>query len=146
MSALPHMPFETAIASAFTTVRNIGPPPPLKLDKKSGNRRSGVPSPPTPLAPAPGPQGNFTFADMVKAAVTTTTTEATKKPTWRAIETSKALVLRPSTKGTRVSELHLKIPKMAESAELFHLKGTALLDRVAKLVSDHSEPAPRMAL
>ncbi|KAF8689742.1 hypothetical protein AX14_003190 [Amanita brunnescens Koide BX004] len=34
MSALPHLPFETAIASAFTTVRNVGPPPPLKLDKK----------------------------------------------------------------------------------------------------------------
>ncbi|KAF8659705.1 hypothetical protein AX14_007528, partial [Amanita brunnescens Koide BX004] len=48
MSALPHLPFETAIASAFNTVRNVGPPPPLKLDKKPGNRRSGAPSPPTP--------------------------------------------------------------------------------------------------
>ena len=62
------------------------------------------------------------------------------------METSKALVLRPSTKGTRVSELHLKIPKTAESADLFRLKGTALLERIAKLISDHSEPAPRMAL
>ncbi|KAF8684740.1 hypothetical protein AX14_004113 [Amanita brunnescens Koide BX004] len=35
MSALPHLPFEAAIASAFTTVRNVGPPPPLKLDKKT---------------------------------------------------------------------------------------------------------------
>ena len=26
MSALPHLPFETAIATAFTTVRNVGPP------------------------------------------------------------------------------------------------------------------------
>ncbi|KAF8660461.1 hypothetical protein AX14_007455, partial [Amanita brunnescens Koide BX004] len=40
MSALPHLPFEAAIASAFTTVRAVGPPPPLKLDKKPGNRRS----------------------------------------------------------------------------------------------------------
>ncbi|KAF8685299.1 hypothetical protein AX14_004050 [Amanita brunnescens Koide BX004] len=38
MSALPHLPFETTIATAFTTVRNVGPPPPLKLDKKPGNR------------------------------------------------------------------------------------------------------------
>ena len=38
MSALPHLPFETAIATAFTTVRNVGPPPPLKLDKKPGSR------------------------------------------------------------------------------------------------------------
>ena len=151
MSALLHLPFETAIASAFTTVRNVGPPPPLKLDKRPGNRRSGTPSPPTP-APAPAfaaPMGNsnFTFADMVKAAsVKNDDAASKKKPTWRAIETSKALVLRPSTKGTRVSELHLKIPKTTESADLFRLKGTALLDRMAKIISDHSEPAPRMAL
>ena len=55
MSALPHLPFEMAIASAFTTVWNVGPPPPLKLDKKPGNRRSAAPSPPTPGSPrAPG--------------------------------------------------------------------------------------------
>ena len=146
MSALPHLPFETAIATAFTTVRNVGPPPPLKLDKKPGNRRSAAPSPPTP-APVPVPQGNFTFADIARsAAAAVNANDAKKKPTWRAIETSKALVLRPSTKGTRVSELHLKVPKTAESAELFKLKGSALLDRVAKLINDHSEPAPRMAL
>ena len=149
MSALPHLPFEAAIASAFTTVRSVGPPPPLKLDKRPGARRSNAPSPPTarvtPVAP-PSSTGNFTFADMVKAATANEDTSSKKKPTWRAIETSKALVLRPSTKGTRVSELHLKIPKTAESADLFRLKGTALLDRIAKLISDHSEPAPRMAL
>ena len=148
MTALPHLPFETAIASAFTTVRNVGPPPPLKLDKKPGNRRSGAPSPPTPV-PAPAPMGNanFTFADMVKAAsVKKDDATSKKKPTWRAIETSKALVLRPSTKGTRVSELHLRVPKTTESADLFKLKGSALLDCVAKLINDHSEPAPRMAL
>ncbi|KAF8688368.1 hypothetical protein AX14_003446 [Amanita brunnescens Koide BX004] len=146
MSALPHLPFEAAIASAFTTVRSVGPPPPLlKLDKKPGNRRSaGAPSPPTP-GPAPAPQSNFTFADIAKAA-TANAADAKKKPTWRAIETSKALVLRPSTKGTRVSELHLKVPKTVESADLFKLKGSALLERIAKLISDHSEPAPRMAL
>ncbi|KAF8700540.1 hypothetical protein AX14_000696 [Amanita brunnescens Koide BX004] len=131
MSALPHLPFETAIASAFTTVRNVGPPPPLKLDERPGNRRSGAPSPPTP-APAPAyaaPMGNpnFTFADMVKAvSVKNDDVASKKKPTWRAIETSKALT--------------------AESADLFRLKGTALLDRMAKIINDHSEPAPRMAL
>ena len=143
MSALPHLPFETAIANAFTTVRNVGPPPPLKLDKKPGNRRSGTPSPPTP---APAPQGNFTFADIAKAAAGKNDEGNKRKPTWRAIETNKSLVLRPSTKGTRVSELHLKIPKTTTSSDLFRLKGTALLERVAKIINDHSEPAPRMAL
>ncbi|KAF8730031.1 hypothetical protein AX14_005795 [Amanita brunnescens Koide BX004] len=146
MSALPHLPFETAIATAFTTVRNVGPPPPLKLDKKPGNRRSGAPSPPTPVMTPNAPQGNFTFTDMVKAAAAGGEENKRKKPTWRAIETSKSLVLRPSTKGTRVSELHLKVPKTAESADLFKLKGSALLERIAKLINDHSEPAPRMAL
>ena len=148
MSALPHLPFEAAIASAFSTVCNVGPPPPLKLDKRPNTRHSGAPSPATPVpAPATAPTGNFTFADMVKAAAAKNEgSETRKKPTWRAMETSKALVLRPSTKGTRVSELHLKIPKTSDSADLFRLKGSALLDRVAKLISDHSEPAPRMAL
>ncbi|KAF8701181.1 hypothetical protein AX14_000552 [Amanita brunnescens Koide BX004] len=148
MSALPHLPFEAAIASAFSTVRNVGPPPPLKLDKRPNTRRSGAPSPATPAPILTGaPTGNFTFADMVKAAAAKNETgETKKKPTWRAMETSKALVLRPSTKGTRVSELHLKIPKTTDSADLFRLKGSTLLDRVAKLISDHSEPAPRMAL
>ncbi|KAF8663975.1 hypothetical protein AX14_006799 [Amanita brunnescens Koide BX004] len=147
MTALPHLPFEAAIASAFTTVRSIGPPPPLKLDKKPGARRSNAPSPPSAPVPSIPVQGNFTFADVAKAANTNAgITDPKKKPSWRAIETSKALVLRPSTKGTRVSELHLKVPKTAESADLFKLKGSALLERVAKLINDHSEPAPRMAL
>ena len=146
MSALPHLPFEAAIASAFTTVRNVGPPPPLKLDKKPGARRSNAPSPPSAQPPPVVPQGNFTFADMVKAATTNAPGKEGKKPTWRAIETNKSLVLRPSTKGMRVSELHLKIPKTTDSAELFKLKGSALLDRIATIIRDHSEPAPRMAL
>ncbi|KAF8692809.1 hypothetical protein AX14_002385 [Amanita brunnescens Koide BX004] len=65
MSALPHLPFETAIATAFNTVRNVGPPPPLKMDKRPNNRRSGAPSPPTPNL-ASTSQGNFTFADIAK--------------------------------------------------------------------------------
>ena len=96
MSALPHLPFKTAIASAFTTVRNVGPPPPLKLDKKPRNQHSGAPSPPTPgpVAPTPAPRGNFTFADIAKIAADKEQDDgAKKKPTWRAIETSKALVL-----------------------------------------------------
>ena len=59
MSALPHLPFETAIASAFTTVRNVGPPPPLKLDKKPGARRSNAPSPQTAQTPPRCPPGQL---------------------------------------------------------------------------------------
>ena len=146
MSALPHLPFEAAIANAVTTVRNVGPPPPLKLDKKPGTRRSGAPSPPTPAPMVNVPQGNFTFADMVKAAGPTDANAAKAKPTWRAMETNKSLVLRPSTKGTRVSELHLKVPKTDASRYLFLLKGSSLLAEVSKLVASHREPAADQAL
>ncbi|KAF8661394.1 hypothetical protein AX14_007256 [Amanita brunnescens Koide BX004] len=144
----------TANDSPWEGVRWTKPRPPPKYStilcngktiNDPGARRSNAPSPPTaPVAPA-APQNNFTFADMVRAA-STNAPETNRKPSWRAIETSKALVLHPSTKGTRVSELHLKVPKTAESADLFKLKGSALLDRIAKLINDHSEPAPRMAL
>ena len=146
MSALPHLPFETAIATAFTTVRNVGPPPPLKLDKKPGNRQSGAPSPPTPAPPTGLPHSNFTFADMVKAAGPIDAEKAKIKPTWRALETNKSLVLRPSTKGTRVSELHLKVPKTDASRYLFLLKGSSLLAEVSRLVASHREPAADQAL
>ena len=36
MTALPHLPFETAIANAFTTVRNVGPPPHLNWTRNQG--------------------------------------------------------------------------------------------------------------
>ena len=68
MSALPHLPFEAAIALVFTTAWNVSPPPTLKLNKKPNNQRSGAPSPPTPAPPSNVPQGNFTFADIAKAA------------------------------------------------------------------------------
>ena len=119
MSALPHLPFETAIALAFTTVRSVGPPPPLKLDKKTSARRSNALSPLTAPTTSGIPQGNFMFADMVKAVAASDAVTAKTKPMWCAIETNKSLVLHPSTKGTRVSELHLKVPKTATSAELF---------------------------
>ena len=58
------------------------------------------------------------------------------KPTWRAIETNKSLVLRPGTKGTRVSELHIRVPKVSATAHLFSLSGTKLINEILRLVNE----------
>ena len=83
---------------------------------------------------------------MVKAAGPVDTNAAKAKPTWRAMETNKSLVLRPSTKGTHVSELHLKVPKTDASRYLFLLKGSSLLTEVSKLVAAHREPVADQAI
>ena len=61
---------------------------------------------------------------------------AKARPTWRAVETNKSLVLRPGTKGTRVSELHIKVPKVAATTHLFSLSGTKLINEVLRMVND----------
>ena len=61
---------------------------------------------------------------------------AKARPTWRAIETNKSLVLRPGTKGTRVSELHIHVPKVPSTTQLFSLSGTKLINEVLWLVNE----------
>ncbi|KAF8644983.1 hypothetical protein AX14_009318 [Amanita brunnescens Koide BX004] len=82
-------------------------------------RHSRAPSPST-ISPAPAsvnvkPVSTMTFAQMAASVLDPPAAAplhpAKAKPTWRAIETNKSLVLRPGTKGTRVSELHIRVPK-----------------------------------
>ena len=61
---------------------------------------------------------------------------AKAKPTWRAIETNKSLVLRPGTKGTRVSELHIRVPKVEATTHMFSFTGTKLINEVLRLVNN----------
>ena len=61
---------------------------------------------------------------------------AKARPTWHAVETNKSRVLRPGTKGTRVSELHIRVPKVAATAHLFSLSGTKLINEILRLVND----------
>ncbi|KAF8695040.1 hypothetical protein AX14_001892 [Amanita brunnescens Koide BX004] len=119
-------------------------------------RRSRAPSPslskPTP-APATNvsmPAASMTFAQMAATVLDSTTAApmhpAKAKPTWRAIETNKSLVLRPGTKGTRVSELHIRVPKVAATAHLFSLSGTKLINEVLRLVNESHNKAGIRAL
>ncbi|KAF8689425.1 hypothetical protein AX14_003342 [Amanita brunnescens Koide BX004] len=112
-------------------------------------RRSRAPSPSAPKsAPAPvdaNPVGSMMFAQMAATVLNPPTAAAIHpakaKPTWRAIETNKSLVLRPGTKGTRVSELHIRVPKVPATAHLFSLSGTKLINEVLRLVNDSHNKA-----
>ncbi|KAF8694138.1 hypothetical protein AX14_002162 [Amanita brunnescens Koide BX004] len=117
-------------------------------------RRSRAPSPsarkPAPAVPSDKPVGSMTFAQMAATVLDPPTTApmhpAKAKPTWRAIETNKSLVLRPGTKGTRVSELHIRVPKVPATAHLFSLSGTKLINEVLRLVNDSHNKAGICAL
>ncbi|KAF8641816.1 hypothetical protein AX14_009818, partial [Amanita brunnescens Koide BX004] len=61
---------------------------------------------------------------------------AKAKPTWRAIETNKSLVLHPGTKGTHVSELHIRVPKVPATTHLYSLSGTKLINEILRLVNE----------
>ena len=106
--------------------------PQNSLSSATAPRRSQAPSPstakPASTTPDAKPIGSMTFAQMAVTVLdppaATSMHPAKAKPTWRAIETNKSLVLRPGTKGTRVSELHIRVPKVPATTHLFSLSGT----------------------
>ena len=95
---------------------SLSPSPASVSPSAAPPRRSRAPSPSPPKpalavnAGAPA-AASMTFAQMAATVLDPPTAAplhpAKAKPTWRAIETNKSLVLRPGTKGTRVSELHI---------------------------------------
>ncbi|KAF8697659.1 hypothetical protein AX14_001316 [Amanita brunnescens Koide BX004] len=166
VTALPNIPMQTAISTAIETVRAAGPSilsqsptvknPPAPETKRAPSpgstpssstvppRRSRAPSPslpkPASTIPTSAPAASMTFAQMAASVLDPPAAAplhpAKAKPTWRAIETNKSLVLRPGTKGTRVSELHIRVPKVAATAHIFSLTGTKLINEVLRLVND----------
>ncbi|KAF8675280.1 hypothetical protein AX14_005168 [Amanita brunnescens Koide BX004] len=120
----------------------------------SAPRRSQAPSPSAtkPAATTSGakPVGTMTFAQMAASVLdpplATSIHPAKAKPTWRAIETNKSLVLRPGTKGTRVSELHIRVPKVPATTHLFSLSGTKLINEILRLVNESHNKAGIRAL
>ncbi|KAF8661656.1 hypothetical protein AX14_007197, partial [Amanita brunnescens Koide BX004] len=165
VSALPNIPMQTAISTAIETVRAAGPSvlsqkstsqsapaqTPVKASTtpgaaspRPGAPRSRAPSP-SPIKPAASPSAavkpaTMTFAQMAASVLNPPTAApmhpAKAKPSWRAIETNKSLVLHPGTKGTRVSELHICVPKVASTTHMFSLNGTKLINEVLRLVND----------
>ncbi|KAF8710169.1 hypothetical protein AX14_013335 [Amanita brunnescens Koide BX004] len=107
--------------------------------------RAPSPSPAKPVQPA-----SMTFAQMaaslLDAPAAAPLHPAKAKPSWRAIETNKSLVLRPGTKGTRVSELHIRVPKVPATTHLFSLSGTKLINEILRLVNETHNKAGIRAL
>ncbi|KAF8703678.1 hypothetical protein AX14_014151 [Amanita brunnescens Koide BX004] len=120
---------------------SVTPPAPIATPKS----RAASPSPAKPVTPAA-----MTFAQMAASVLDPPSAvplhPAKAKPSWRAIETNKSLVLRPGTKGTRVSELHIRVPKIAATAHLFSLSGTKLINEVLRLVNESHNKAGIRAL
>ena len=158
VSAIPHIPLSSAISSAITTVSKAGPPPEL-AQKNKGKRSSSAsrPTSPAPLRPAPLPtspsppvipkpspppvlaHSKLTMAQIVAGGrgsfsggseASAVQAAKAKKVTWRMKETSKQIVNKPGARGTRTTELHLRIPRCDATKTLYKSSGSHLINEV----------------
>ena len=158
VSAIPHIPLSSAISSAITTVSKAGPPPEL-AQKAKGKRTPGAsrptspaplptsPSPPVIPKPSPPPvlkHASLTMAQIVAGAGSfsggseasaVNAAKGKKKLTWRTLETSKQIVTKPGARGTRATELHLRIPHCDATKALYSSSGSRLINEVISLLN-----------
>ena len=162
VSAIPHIPLSSAISSAITTVSKAGPPPEL-AQKAKGKRSSNAsrptspapsrpaalptsPSPPVIPKPSPPPvltHAKLTMAQIVAGAgsfsggseASAVNAAKDKKVTWRMKETSKQIVTKPGARGTRTTELHLRIPCCDATKTLYKSSGSHLINEVISLLN-----------
>ena len=160
VSTIPHIPLASAISTAISTVSKAGPPP--QLVQKNKNRRGSNASRPTspapsssaspPVIPKPSPppvlaHAKLTMAQIVAGGASFSGgSEASavyaakdkKKLTWRTLETSKQIVTKPGAKGTRATELHLRIPRCDATKDLYNASGSHLINAVISLVNKNA--------
>ena len=162
VSAIPHIPLSSAISSAITTVSKAGPPPEL-TQKVKGKRVTGAsrptspaPSRPPPLPTSPSPpvipkpspppvlaHAKLTMAQILAGAgsfsggseASAVQAAKEKKVTWRMKETSKQIVNKPGARGTRATELHLRIPRCDATKTLYKSSGSRLINEVIALLN-----------
>ncbi|KAF8686790.1 hypothetical protein AX14_003807, partial [Amanita brunnescens Koide BX004] len=124
--------------------RSRAPSPSLPKTSPAAKAQTNTP------APVNKPVASMTFAQMAASVLDPPAAipmhPAKAKPTWRAIETNKSLVLHLGTKGTRVSELHIRVPKVAGTEHMFSFSGTKLINEVLRLVNDSHNRAGIKAL
>ncbi|KAF8680803.1 hypothetical protein AX14_004479 [Amanita brunnescens Koide BX004] len=155
VSAIPHIPLSSAISSAISTVSKAGPPPELAKGNKSKGSRSSSPAPsktPPPVIPKPSPPPAFNYSKLTMAQVVArgasfsggseasaiNAAKDKKKYTWRALETSRQIVTKPGAKGTRTSELHLRIPRCPATADLYKASGSRLVNAVIAILNKNA--------
>ena len=162
VSAIPHIPLSSAISSAISTVSKAGPPPELAQKSKgkrpAGSSRPTSPAPgrpaplPTspspPVIPKPSPPPVLAHASLTMAQIVagkgsfsggseSSAVQAAKekKVTWRMKETSKLIVNKPGARGTRATELHLRIPRCDATKTLYKASGSRLINEVISLLN-----------
>ena len=164
VTTLPHIPLSSAIATAIGTVTRAGPPP------SKSPAAPGKPPPPMKFSgnsslssyrTSDGTLSQLTMAQMLASASSADSdavklrptldglmkeAQAKPKPTWRALETSKTLVTKPGAKGTRSSELHLRVPRCNATRSMYNANGTRLLNLIIQFVNDMPDRKGRDAL
>ncbi|KAF8632351.1 hypothetical protein AX14_010831 [Amanita brunnescens Koide BX004] len=145
VTTLPHILLSSAIATAIGTVTKAGPPP-SKPPAAPGNTA-------TPMKFSGNSSlssyktSNGTLSQLTMAQMLTSASSAdSDAPTWRALETSKTLVTKPGAKGTRSSELHLRVPRCNATRAMYSANGTRLLNLVIQYVNDMPDRKGRDAL
>ncbi|KAF8650378.1 hypothetical protein AX14_008598, partial [Amanita brunnescens Koide BX004] len=161
VTAIPHIPLASAISTAMSTVSKAGPP--LQLSKtgkqgrptNSGPSRSSSPASsktPPPVIPRPSPPPAFDYSKLTMAQVVAggssfsggsessavNAAKEKKKYTWRALETSKQIVTKPGAKGTRTSELHLRIPRCPAMSNLYNSSGSRLVNAIITIINKNA--------
>ncbi|KAF8631466.1 hypothetical protein AX14_010941, partial [Amanita brunnescens Koide BX004] len=162
VTAIPHIPLSSAISSAITTVSKAGPPPELaqktkgKRPPSSSRPTSPAPARPAPLPTSPSPpvipkpspppvlaHSSLTMAQIVAgkgsfsggSEASAVQAAKGKKVTWRMKETSKQIVNKPGARGTRTTELHLRIPRCDATKTLYKSSGSRLINEVISLLN-----------
>ncbi|KAF8690087.1 hypothetical protein AX14_003110 [Amanita brunnescens Koide BX004] len=164
VTTLPHIPLSSAIATAIGTVTKAGPPPsksPAAANKNSAPMKFSGNSSLSSYKTSDGTLSQLTMAQMLASASSADSdavklrptldgllkeAQAKPKPTWRALKTSKTLVTKPGAKGTRSSELHLRVPRCNATRALYNANGTRLLNMVIQFVNDMPDRKGRDAL
>ena len=164
VTTLPHIPLSSAIATAIGTVTRAGPPPsktPTPSGKTPPPMKFSGNSSLSSYKTSDGTLSQLTMAQMLASASSADSdavklrptldglmkdAQAKPKPTWRALETSKTLVTKPGAKGTRSSELHLRVPRCNATRTMYNANGTRLLNLVIQFVNDMPDRKGRDAL
>ena len=164
VTTLPHIPLSSAITTAIGTVTKAGPPPsksPATSGKTPPPMKFSGNSSLSSYKTSDGTLSQLTMAQMLASASSADSdaikqrptldslmkeAQAKPKPTWRALETSKTLVTKPGAKGTRSSELHLRVPRCNATRAMYSANGTRLLNLVIQFVNDMPDRKDRDAL
>jgi hypothetical protein len=124
------MPLPDVFKSAIRTSQAAGPPPKTNRATRSGANAN-------PFNASGFPHINqHTFVDIARAAkAKADATDRRANPLWNMHETNKSLIKGPTSKGTNLLEMHIKVPWNPASEHLYVTSGKALTTAVITLLN-----------